>query len=115
MNLTIGEFKEQPLYKKIDSLFNNIHFHKRIQPLLNVIIFIQTQVPIKNKLELYNATGALERKFNQFCRDSKYSEYHHHDEVVYIRAVVEIIRENEKEPFNEDSLINLIKFFLIKN
>lgn len=113
MNLTISEFKQQPLFQKIDSLFSSsMLFHKRLQPLLNVIVLLQNQKPFRNKLELFNATGLLERKFDKFYKETDYSNHHHYHEVLYIRAIVEILRENEKDPFNEIDLFNLIRYFL---
>lgn len=113
-SLTIGSVKTHEIYKQVDALMSTIPLHKRILPLLKTICIIK-KVPMQTKLDLWNATGVFERDCDRFYIKFSYSEKVHKEECDFLKCMVDIIREYEKEPFTISSLKDVILSFTKTN
>jgi len=108
---TIAEYKTHFLYSLLSNELKNIPFHQRVVPLLKTIVSIK-HPKISSQEELEFLTGCWERKFDDFFMTTYYSELHHYEEVMFIRSVVELIREYEKNPFDPQQLLSLLFYFI---
>lgn len=110
---TIAEYKKHPLYSLLFNELNTIPVHSRVIPLIKTIVCIKNP-KVASQEELEFLTGMWERKFDDFFMTTYYSEHHHYEEVMFIRSVVELIREYEKNPFDPQQLLSLLFYFINK-
>ena len=108
---TIAEFKLHPLFSLVSQTMNELSFRERNNPLLHVLVAIKYPEASSRK-ELDYQLKEWKKTFDYFFISTKYSEFRDYDEVIFIRTVIELIREFEKTPFDLQQFVNLITYFL---
>jgi len=113
--MLVSEVKKDPMFQIISRFFLN--FPKKIsyceinQSLIKVLALIKNK-SIKTKQQLDFATAQIERDIDDYFIKSSYSSVVHKDECDFMRCIMELIFENQKEELTKESLLKAIAYYL---
>lgn len=115
MGKTVGEYKKCTHYSSLLTVFKNSKgkFHTKLIKGLKCVVWMKG-IPCKDKLELFNATGAIERKFDDWYINYNYSQFYSWEETMEMLLVVEMIKEMEKNQYNEKDVYDLLSYCMNK-
>lgn len=100
----LSDYTSHPVFTHIESILNCIPLYKRTLPLLKILVVLKN-IPFTTKTDLYIATGKVERELDTFFIKTIENDYH---ETVYIKAMIEIINEYERNPPHLNELLHLV-------